>query len=985
MIQKKRLSTSLCITGTPPVRLFVLLLLVMGGWIPSRAQLQTTHSQNATALMDMITGPGVVSFNPVLSQPYDSSAGFFVGTSSNIGLDSGIVLGTGSIYVAQGPNDDCCDGQGGNFPYNPGDPLLDVIAGTTTTDATILTFDLVASCDTVGIRFVFGSEEYPEFTCNQFNDAFGFCIDGAGYPGPTNIALVPGTATPITINTIHDGSNNSPYLPCPAINAPYYVNNGDGTTPVANPTVQYDGFTTVIDVRAAVVPCDTYQISFRIADGFDDVWDSGIFIEAAGLRCTNSQVTLTASTAIQGGSNIMVEGCANGLFSLLRTGDLTNSLTVGLSTAGTATIGSDYNNLPATLTFPANVDSIGIPVNAFADANNEGLESIYLILLDTVCAIPVQDTALLYISDPPVANFTFADGCEGNPVTFTDKSVFPAGNLNDFQWSFSDGGSASGASVQHTFAAPGSYTITLTVSNPQGCTDQITQSISIFPSPTADFSFSGICESLPTQFTDLSTPDPGGTISQWLWDLGGLISNQQNPSRTFPAPGTYAVELIVENQNGCTDTLVQQVIIPGPTQMAITAPNGCENELLQFTDNSTPPTGGTIASRTWDFGDGTTSTQATPTHSYPNAGTYTIELVSINSFGCEYVITQDITIHPNPVPDFSADPVCIGLTTEFQEQSTVSSGSITTWSWDFDDGNGSSQREPTHTYSQPGIYQVTLTVTTDNGCTAALTLPIEVYEVPFPPLPVNDTVCRGFPAYLEVNTGGPVEINWHYDPTSSIFNQGPTYTTIPVEERIRYYVQTISDDGCISPFVPILAIPYPRTAVEVTPSSRLLNVPVAIVEFLTTTNVSIVAWYWDFGDGSTSTEASPVHQYTRPGLYYVYLHVIDENGCEREYRFQEYIEVTEDIKLLIPNAFTPNGDGLNDEFWISTQLISSLEIVIYDRWGNELYSSPNMNFSWNGTDKSGNPLPEGVYAYSVKAKDYLGRSIERTGTVTLIR
>jgi gliding motility-associated-like protein len=973
-----------------PTSLYTILLclgcLLLWGTGQVAGQLTTTHTQDSTALMRMITGPGVVSWNASLSQPYDSTAGFFVGTASNIGLDSGIVLGTGSIYLGEGPNDDCCAGQGIGPPYNPGDPLLDVIAGTNTTDATLLEFDLVASCDTIGIRFVFGSEEYPEFTCNQYNDAFGFFIDGPGYTGPTNIALIPGTTTPITINTVHDGSNGSPYFPCPAINANYYVNNGDGTTPAANPSVQYDGFTTVIDVRTWVQPCDTYRISFRIADGFDDVWDSGIFIEAGGLRCTNSQVSLRASSAISGGSNIMVEGCANGLFSLLRTGDLTNPLTVGLATAGTATMGSDFNNLPTTLTFPSGVDSLGIPVTAIGDAANEGLESLFLILQDTVCAIPVQDTALLFISDPPIAGFVPSDGCVGNPVTFTDNSFFPAGNLNDFQWNFGDGNTGSGASVQHIYTAPGTYTVSLTVSNPQGCTDNISQTIEIFPSPTADFSMSGVCVGLPTLFTDLSAPEPGGTLTAWTWNLGGIIDTQQNPTRTFTNPGTYTIRLIVENANGCQDTLEQPLVIPDETQMSFSFADACAEEVVSFTDNSVPPTGGTISSRVWDFGDGSTAVSANPSHAYTNPGTYTVTLTSTNSFGCEYTTTDDIVIHPNPVPVFSAAPVCIGLTTEFVEASTLSSGSILSWDWDFDDGNGSTDREPTHTYDSPGIYNVTLTVTSDQGCVRELTLPIEVFEVPFPPIPVNDSVCKGEIAELEVQTGGPVEIYWHYDPASpNWFNQGQFYTTLPVISRQVYYVRTISDDGCISDFLPIVAFPYRRPSVEVFPSRRELEVPLAIVEFRTTTNIRMASWYWEFGDGTTSTVDNPVHQYTQPGTYDVFLRVVDENGCVREYFFPEYIIVTEEINLFIPSAFTPNGDGLNDEFWISTQLISRAEIAIYDRWGREVFNSSDMNFRWDGTDKNGTVLPEGVYTYKLNATDYQGRPHVKAGTVTLIR
>jgi len=153
-------------------------------------------------------------------------------------------------------------------------------------------------------------------------------------------------------------------------------------------------------------------------------------------------------------------------------------------------------------------------------------------------------------------------------------------------------------------------------------------------------------------------------------------------------------------------------------------------------------------------------------------------------------------------------------------------------------------------------------------------------------------------------------------------------------------------------------------------------------------NLSIAdsAWYdfqWDFGDGETSGEENPSHTYTASGDYYISLRVETINGCWDT--TLAMVALTEEVKLFIPNAFTPNGDGINDVFQIKGTPITDFNLYIYDRWGGKIWSTHNYETQWDGTDESGNPVPVGSYMYQITGTDYRRFPVSYKGTVNVVR
>ncbi|MDP3461864.1 MAG: choice-of-anchor L domain-containing protein [Bacteroidales bacterium] len=229
----------------------------------------STADEAVQMVHDMLVSGGIQVFN-VQFTGYPQSGGVFFG-DAGIGFSSGIILTSGRAGLAKGPN--TSPGAGNNNGAG-GDVDLSVLADDVTYDACVLEFDFIPSAENISLTFVFGSEEYPEGVNANWNDAFGIFLSGPGIEGPfsqgaVNLAVLPDTDIPISVNTVNSDSN-----------AVFFVSNWN---PVENNNIQYDGYTVVLTAQAPVEPLLTYHLKIAIADGGDRVYDSGIFIEEGGF------------------------------------------------------------------------------------------------------------------------------------------------------------------------------------------------------------------------------------------------------------------------------------------------------------------------------------------------------------------------------------------------------------------------------------------------------------------------------------------------------------------------------------------------------------------------------------------------------------------------------------------------------------------------------------------------------------------------------
>ena len=408
----------------------------------AEAQLVIDNTQTPTDLVqNVLLGSGVqvsnVTFNGLANPPVTPQMAAFDGTNCNVGMASGIILCSGDANMAIGPN----NAGGSTLPAGGlglgGDPDLDQAlgGGFTTFDAAVLEFDFIPNGDSLSFSYVFGSEEYLEWVNSAYNDVFGFFLSGPGITGPysnnaANIALVPGTTLPVSIDNVND-----------LVNPQYYVDNGDGWTPPQNTdstVLQFDGFTTVL-VAAAEVQCgQTYHIKIAVADAGDHILDSGVFLEAGSFA--SSANVIASLTTIGLNDSTLYEGCATAVLEFQRFGDLAAADTVDVIVGGTATNGVDY--LPA---IPPEVifqpgDSI-ITFNLYAPLDPDGLESVELELQNIANCSGQLVTSFFtfYIDEALDLYITVQDtaiDC-GDTITIGPQ-VFQGYGLYNYLWSTGD-------------------------------------------------------------------------------------------------------------------------------------------------------------------------------------------------------------------------------------------------------------------------------------------------------------------------------------------------------------------------------------------------------------------------------------------------------------------------------------------------------------------------------------------------------------------
>lgn len=363
-------------------------------------------------ISNIFLGNGVdVSSITYSGQPI--SVGYFTGGTQAVGLDRGIVLTTGLVETANANLSQFGSNENGSVFANnnvggfvPGfDPDLTPLAGGALFDITSYTITFVPTSDTLRFRYCFASEEYPEFACSAYNDIFGFFIQGPNYPTPTNIARIPGTTLPVSINNIHP-DNSTPGNPCPPVNAQYYINNtGSNNQPT------YDGRTRVFTAEAIVVPCQTYTIKLVIADVGDGAYDSGVFLEAKSFG-TGALRTVLATPSLDG---TITEGCSDGTLTFRLPAPATNDFPIEYTIFGTATNGADYQTIPPALFIPAGQQELVIPIVAVEDGISEGTEFIAFDVRRDPCN---RDTIIVFLRENTIVPpDLLADGtlCVGNP------------------------------------------------------------------------------------------------------------------------------------------------------------------------------------------------------------------------------------------------------------------------------------------------------------------------------------------------------------------------------------------------------------------------------------------------------------------------------------------------------------------------------------------------------------------------------------------
>lgn len=503
---------------------------------------------------NVLLGPCVTASN-VTYVGTPQAAGTFNANGSAFDLSGGIVLTSGLSATAVGPDNSNTIGTANGAP---GDSDLSILASNFQTyDAAILEFDFVPQSDTLRFNYIFGSEEYPEYVGSGYNDVFGFFISGPGFAGPytggaENIALIPGTTSPVAINNLNNGYSATEPANGPCNNCAFYVDNSSG------PAVQYDAHTVVLTAEAIVTPCETYHIKIAIADAGDGALDSGVFLEEGSFSAVGEE---PVELAVVPGLTGVYEGCNTNSFVFRRLPGASNTqpLTVNYSVSGTATPGVDYTALPGTATIPAGEDSIVISLDVALDFTPEGNETVVLSLPTGGCSCTAPTPVSLDIFDNDTQLSLSTSGattiCLGQSANLTAN---PAGSITPYTSGW-DNGAPAGNNVSVSPTNTTTYTYTVT----DACGGQSLTSTETITVVRPDFTVDDDQQCLDGNlFSFTNTGATGGTVTHF-WDFGdGNSSTDENPTHTYANDGTYTVTHdVIYVADGCTASATATIIV----------------------------------------------------------------------------------------------------------------------------------------------------------------------------------------------------------------------------------------------------------------------------------------------------------------------------------------------------------------------------------------------------------------------------------------
>ena len=619
----------------------------------AQAQITVDNSQNPNWLLqNIILGFGVTATNVTVngaaanSNLIQGNITSFNAAGTTFPINSGVLMTTGNGIAAVGPNSG--GGTTNNNPATPdvsSDPHLNAIANSGVTNGTVLEFDFIPSGDTISFNYIFGSDEYPEFSPSTFNDAFGFFLWGpgitgpyalAGYPaGGENLAIIPGTTTPVTINNLGPGAGQYPQ---------FYQNNLNGAA--YGTAIEYDGTTTLLSANASVQCGQTYHIKLCISNVGDQSYDSGVFIQANSFSSEAVQIAV----ATVSGDTTVVEGCSTADLLFIRPqSQLGDTLTINYQIGGTATMGTDYLNLQNPITFLPGEDTITLTIDPIADGVPDNMEFVTITATTiSICGDTIVSTGTLYFLDSvpiPIDEPDPIVPCANDSIMVV---VSAQGGTPPYSYSWDDPNNQVGDTVYLATIGQttGSIDYIVTVTDYCGYTDTDTVTITLNQTLQIDTMISNPASAcLPDGWVS-------GTAVGITQINGQPFYNWTGPGQTgqFSVDGTVMTDIptgwytfsVQDDVCYAEDSIFVDVANAPQASLTPNITSGCSPLEVDFTNTSQ-----NAVSFEWTFGNGAVQSvngMASQNQTYTNSAV--VMLVAFDASNCSDTAYVNLIVEP---------------------------------------------------------------------------------------------------------------------------------------------------------------------------------------------------------------------------------------------------------------------------------------------------------------------------------------------------
>ncbi len=844
----------------------------------SAASIQIEKNYTAEELVrDIFIGGGCFDVSNVKFTGSADAKGYFSNGNSSINIGDGVILASGDVNNAVGPNGSNSRSTAFNNESNDYDLLASVDNFTDEIwDQVTLEFDFVPTTDFVSFEYAFASEEYCEFAGDNYNDVFGFYISGPGIWGPfsnsaQNIALIPGTNDFVSINSVNHYINEEYYVPNESVWGA--LSCGKPHEPHAFNDIEYDGMTKVLTASATVIPCETYHIKLTLGDGEDAVYDSAVFLKANSFSAGGSALVSAASPVT--GSNTVYESCNDGYFLFERTSEnnILEPIEVNfiISPESTATEGLDFAPLPSSITIPKAEMSVLLPVDVLTDNIIENNETL-IIEVDNSCSCSTTNTEMVIIESQALeVQSDIITLCE-NTVLEIDPATTGGISALSFEWS--NGSLDSTLSVNTILEQDYSVTVT----DLCGSTAVAFYQIDLLEAPSASIGgIQYICDDNAS--SEIPITIQGSGPWEITYSLNGVIQSPTTINTlpvSLPTNEAGIYELISVNNDACdgiasgmTQVLVSEINVEAQIEAA-----DCYNDGLGSI-NVTPISGS--APFSYDWGDPSFASNLIDT---APAGDYSLTIT--DNVGCTETasfIVEDFVVSPLATIDPPLTITCNNPVIQL-DGSKSDSGQDYSFTWTTPDGNivsGASTLFPA--VDQEGLYNLVVQ-NMENGCSSSTSTLVDI-NVTLPqsaPTTPDELTCITTEINLGIQSSGATGIAYEWSTTDGNILNGFT-TNSPLVNAAGTYtlVSTNIENGCsTSNEVEVSQnIVYPEVAIA---QVEELNCTIQEVDLIPSiSNVDNYAFEWQFNNTTfTNQIINPIAD--EAGVYTLQL-TNTENGC----------------------------------------------------------------------------------------------------------
>ena len=604
----------------------------------------------------------------------------------------------------------------------------------------------------------------------------------------------------------------------------------------------------------------------------------------------------------------------------------------------------------------------------------------YDVSLVTTNANQCKDSVTNQVTVYPRAIISFQGDsvCLGQPITFINTSQ-TSSSLITYLWSFGDGSNSSLNSPTYNYSSSGDFFVTLSTISPgssgtTGCIDTLRQKIVIYPTPIASFNVNNICKYDSVVFQNTTDTIIPNLTFNWDFD-NGQFSNSYSPNHLYQSANSYTVELNVSSDYGCGSNVSKNIeVYPIPTSN-FTFSNECLGNAINFFNTST-----SIYNLTYDWGFGDSSVNGTSqdvSHIYSVSDTFNVQLIISSVYNCRDTVNKSVLVYPKPYVNFTNTSACYGELTQFTDATTISSGTISNYLWNFDDLSNSIDQNPDHLYANEGTYNVSLSVVSDLNCSSDTSIMITVNPFPtadftFYNACLNELVNFSNNSYISDNS--LLNYVWDFSDgnSSNLSDPQNSFSTFGLKS---IKLMATSNNNCtdsVSKYIEVFNLPTVNAGLDTVVSQGF---PVQLFGYA----LGATGFSWTpISAINNNTIFNPVVTPLETTSYK--LEITDINGCKNIDSVT--VTVLKDYKLFINNVITPDNNGENDTWIINNiETFGSVNVYIFDRWGKEIFSKKGYQNDWDASTNY-DQVPDGTYYYIINFDE---SDIVYKGALTILR